>query len=77
MNLHERKDLKFPVAALVGGGRMPAEGEDERKKAWLLYVWATRATQRLEIGASGNGKFSARPQGKVMISMHLSIRCVP
>lgn len=60
MTLHVSKGLEFPVVALVGAGRMPAEGEDEREEARLFYVGATRATQRLVIGASGNGKFSAR-----------------
>jgi superfamily I DNA/RNA helicase len=58
--LHVSKGLEFPVLALVGAGRMPAEGEDEREKARLFYVGATRATQRLVIGASGGGKFAAR-----------------
>ena len=49
---------------LVGAGRMPAEGEDEREEARLFYVGATRATQRLVIGASGNGKFAELIQGK-------------
>ncbi len=60
MTLHASKGLEFPVVALVGAGRMPAEGEDEREEARLFYVGATRATQRLVIGASGNGKFAAR-----------------
>ena len=60
MTLHVSKGLEFPVVALVGAGRMPAEGEDERKEARLFYVGATRATQRLVIGASGGGKFAAR-----------------
>ncbi len=60
MTLHVSKGLEFPVVALVGAGRMPAEGEDEREEARLFYVGATRATQRLVIGASGNGKFAAR-----------------
>ncbi|WP_310319060.1 NERD domain-containing protein/DEAD/DEAH box helicase [Hydrogenophaga palleronii] len=59
MTLHVSKGLEFPVVALVGAGRMPAEGEDEREEARLFYVGATRATQRLVIGASGNGKFAA------------------
>ena len=60
MTLHVSKGLEFPVVALVGAGRMPAEGEDERKEARLFYVGATRAMQRLVIGASGGGKFAAR-----------------
>src|SRR5574343_241806 len=60
MTLHVSKGLAFPVVALVGAGRMPAEGEDEREEARLFYVGATRATQRLVIGASGSGKFAAR-----------------
>lgn len=60
MTLHVSKGLEFPVVALVGAGRMPAEGEDEREEARLFYVGATRATQRLVIGASGAGKFAAR-----------------
>ena len=60
MTLHASKGLEFPVVALVGVGHMPAEGEDEREAARLFYVGATRATQRLVIGASGSGKFAAR-----------------
>ena len=60
MTLHVSKGLEFPVVALVGAGRMPVEGEDEREEARLFYVGATRATQRLVIGASGGGKFAAR-----------------
>lgn len=48
------------MVALIGAGRMPTEGEDEHGEAWLLYVGATRVTQRLVIGASGGGKFAAR-----------------
>lgn len=59
MTLHVSKGLEFPVVALVGAGRMPAEGEDEREEARLFYVGATRATQRLVIGASGKGRFVA------------------
>jgi ATP-dependent exoDNAse (exonuclease V) beta subunit len=59
MTLHVSKGLEFPVVALVGTGRMPAEGEDQREEARLFYGGATRATQRLVIGASGGGKFSS------------------
>ena len=47
MTLHVSKGLEFPVVALVGAGRMPAEGEDGREEARLFYVGATRSTQRL------------------------------
>ena len=60
MTLHASKGLEFPVVAMVGVGYMPAEGEDEREEARLFYVGATRATQRLVIGASGDGKFTSR-----------------
>ena len=53
MTLRVSNGLEFPVVALVGAGRMPAEGEDEREEARRFYVGATRATQRLVIGASG------------------------
>ncbi|MEW6464705.1 MAG: 3'-5' exonuclease [Pseudomonadota bacterium] len=62
MTLHVSKGLEFPVVALVGAGRMPAEGEDEREEARLFYVGATRATQRLVIGASGMGRFCFQQQ---------------
>ncbi len=65
MTLHVSKGLEFPVVALVGAGRMPAEGEDEREEARLFYVGATRATQRLVIGASGLGAFGLRVSSKV------------
>jgi superfamily I DNA/RNA helicase len=46
MTLHVSKGLAFPVVALVGAGRMSAEGEDGCEEARLLYVGARRATQR-------------------------------
>ena len=60
VTLHVSKGLEFPVVALVGVGHMPTTGEDEREEARLFYVGATRATQRLVIGASGSGRFAAR-----------------
>jgi superfamily I DNA/RNA helicase len=57
MTLHASKGLEFPVVALMGVGQMPAAGEDERDEARLFYVGATRATQRLMIGVSGDGGF--------------------
>jgi hypothetical protein len=35
MTLHISKGPEFPVVALVGAGRMPAEGADEREEARL------------------------------------------
>lgn len=63
MTLHVSKGLEFPVVAMVGVGHMPAEGEDEREAARLFYVGATRATQRLIVGAGGTGGFSLRLNG--------------
>ena len=60
MTMHASKGLEFPVVALVGVGHMPARGEDEREEARLFYVGATRATQRLIVGAGGEGRFGDR-----------------
>ena len=38
----------------AGRGQMPAAGEDEKEEARVFYVAATRATQRLVIGVSGD-----------------------
>ena len=46
------KGLAFPVMALPEVGHMPAKGEDEQEAARLFYVAATRATQRLVMGAT-------------------------
>lgn len=51
------KGLEFQVVTMVGVGHMPAEGEDEREEARLFYEGTTRSTQRLVIGASGDGCF--------------------
>ena len=51
-----RKCLTFPLAALPGVGHMPAP--DEKETARVFYVAATRATQRLVIGATGDRRFS-------------------
>lgn len=58
MTMKVSKGLEFPVVALPGVGHMPAAGEDEKEAARVFYVAATRATratQRLVIGTSGNG----------------------
>jgi superfamily I DNA/RNA helicase len=57
MTMHACRGLEFAVVALVGVGQMPAEDEDAREEARLFYVAATRATQRLVITLSGDGKF--------------------
>jgi superfamily I DNA/RNA helicase len=54
------KGLEFPVVALVGVGHMPAANQSEKDEARLFYVGATRATQRLIIGLSGDGYFATR-----------------
>ena len=48
------------VVLLLGVGHMPAKGEDEQEAARVLYVGATRATQRLVIAASGSAQFGHR-----------------
>lgn len=60
LTMHVSKGLEFPVVALSGTGQMPADGQDEREEARLFYVAATRATQRLFIPLSGEGKFAER-----------------
>jgi len=60
LTMHVSKGLEFPVVALCGSGQMPAEGQDEADEARLFYVAATRATQRLFIPLSGEGRFAAR-----------------
>lgn len=57
MTMKVSKGLEFPVVALPGVGHMPAKGEDEQEAARVFYVAATRATQRLVIGAGGAGRF--------------------
>lgn len=60
MTMKVSKGLEFPVVALPGVGGMPAAGEDEVDAARVFYVAATRATQKLVITVSGDGKFSAK-----------------
>ena len=60
MTMKVSKGLEFPVVALPGVGHMPAAGEDETDAARVFYVAATRATQRLVIGVSGDGGFGKR-----------------
>jgi hypothetical protein len=57
MTMKVSKGLEFPVVALPGVGHMPAPGEDEKDAARVFYVAATRATQRLVMTLSGDGRF--------------------
>ena len=43
--------LEFPLVALPAVGYISTTGEDEQEAARVSYVAATRATQRLVIGA--------------------------
>ena len=60
MTMKVSKGLEFPVVALPGVGHMPAVGEDEQEAARVFYVAATRATQRLMIGVSGDGELGMK-----------------
>ena len=60
LTIHASKGLEFPVVALPGIGHMPAAGDDEHEEARIFYVAATRATERLVIGVSGDGGFGRR-----------------
>jgi superfamily I DNA/RNA helicase len=57
MTMKVSKGLEFPVVAIPGLGRMPVPGEEEREEARLFYVAATRATHKLIVTASGDGRF--------------------
>lgn len=59
MTMHASKGLEFPVVALAGVGRMPAEGDDPKEEARVFYVAATRATHQLIVAAGGAGAFAA------------------
>ena len=54
------KGLEFPGVALPGVEHMPAKVEDGQEAARVFYVAATRATQRLVIGAGGGAKFGGK-----------------
>jgi Superfamily I DNA and RNA helicases len=60
MTMKVSKGLEFPVVALPGVGHMPAAGQDEKEEARILYVAATRATQKLLITISGDGELGRR-----------------
>jgi superfamily I DNA/RNA helicase len=54
------KGLGFPVVALPSVGHMPTNGAGEQDAARVLYVAATRATQRPVIGVGGDEGFGMR-----------------
>jgi len=60
MTVKVSKGLEFAVVALAGVGHMPAPGQDEQEAARVFYVAATRATQQLLVGLSGDGAFAQR-----------------
>lgn len=60
LTMHVSKGLEFPVVAIAGTGQMPEAGLDEAAEARLFYVAATRATQKLFIPLSGDGRFATR-----------------
>ena len=60
MTMKVSNGLEFPVVALPGVGHMPVAGEDEQEAARVFYVAATRATQRLVVGAGGDAKFGGK-----------------
>jgi superfamily I DNA/RNA helicase len=73
MTMKVSKGLEFPVVALPGVGHMPASGEDEADAARVFYVAATRATQSLVIGVSGESVFAGRITGGLALTpIHMS-----
>jgi hypothetical protein len=60
MTVRVSKGLEFPVVAMPGVGHMPAPDQDAQEEARLFYVGATRATQRLIVGVSGDGALGPR-----------------
>ena len=60
LTMHASKGLEFAVVALMGVGRMPGAGEDERDEARLFYVGATRATHKLVVTVSGTCRFGQK-----------------
>ena len=60
MTMHASKGLEFPLVAMPGVGWMPLPGENEQDEARLFYVAATRATHKLILTVSGEGRFAER-----------------
>jgi superfamily I DNA/RNA helicase len=63
MTMHASKGLEFPLVAVTGVGHLPEPGEDETDEARLFYVAATRATQRLVLTMSADGRIAQRLAG--------------
>lgn len=49
MTMHVCKGLELPIVAMMGRNESPTKQEEVQVEARLLYVAATRATQRLLI----------------------------
>ena len=60
MTMKVSKGLEFPFVAIPGVGRMAGPDDDELEEARIFYVAATRATDKLLITASGEGKFARK-----------------
>lgn len=60
MTMKVSKGLEFPFVAIPGVGQMALPDEDEKTEARLFYVAATRATEKLVLTVSGEGKFGSR-----------------
>ncbi len=52
MTMHVSKGLEFPIVAVMGLGKSSAKQDEVEAEARLLYVAATRATQRLLIATT-------------------------
>ncbi|MBX3626060.1 MAG: NERD domain-containing protein [Rhizobacter sp.] len=60
MTMKVSKGLEFPFVAIPGLGHMAGPDDDEVEEARIFYVAATRATDKLLITASGEGKFASK-----------------
>ncbi len=60
LTMRVSKGLEFPMVAVPGVGQLPFHGEAEIDAARLVYVAATRATERLLVTVSGDGALARR-----------------
>ena len=72
-DMNVNKGQGFSVVASPGAGHMPTKGEDKQEAARLLYVAATRATQRLVIGVGGDGGFGTAIAGMKNANCNISV----